>query len=381
MTNGPKPTVAVLTDLWPSASEPFSGSFVRAQTRALGGDFRHVVLVPRLLVPLAHARVWGRAVQGWQAGWEEPDRPDRLLRYPMLRLPKGGEAEARALGARRALVRAGERPELVHGHFLYEVGVAAVRLARALDVPSVVTVHGTDGRWLVDGGVQERFRRRMLEAARAVDRLVVVERALAEQLVESGVDAGRVEVVPMGVDEQTFRPRPRARARQALGIRLDERIVVFVGRATPEKGVAVLEQALERVGRSVRGVVVGPGSGLDRLEVVGPVSPERVALWLAAADVFCLPSFAEGMPVSVVEALACGRPVVASAVGGIPQQVQPERNGFLVPPGDAGALADALVEALAREWPEEELRATSEPFWWTSVAPRLRTLYEGLLGR
>ncbi|HVS84029.1 MAG TPA: hypothetical protein VHD91_00190, partial [Gaiellaceae bacterium] len=84
---GPRTSVGVLTDLWPSASEPHSGSFVAAQARALGGEFRQVVLVPRLLLPGAHARVWGGAVQGRQRGWEQPPAPHRLLRYPMLRVP------------------------------------------------------------------------------------------------------------------------------------------------------------------------------------------------------------------------------------------------------------------------------------------------------
>ena len=382
MTPERAPTISVLTDLWPSASEPFSGSFVRSQIAALAGRFRHVVLVPRLVLPGVHGRVWGRAVQGWQTGWQPPEPPGRLLRYPMLRVPRRGEAEVRALAARAALGRSGERPALVHGHFLLEVGVAAVRLARALGVPSVVTVHGTDGRWLADGGIQERYRRRMLEAARAVDRLVVVERGLAERLVASGVPAERVAVVPMGVDEQVFAPASRAEARAELGLDPGRPLVVFVGRAIPQKGVDVLDEALAALGPEVRGVVVGPGEQrFRRLEVLGPQSPRTVARWLAAADVACLPSFAEGMPVSVLEALASGRPVVASSVGGIPEAVTDGVTGLLVEPGDARALAEALAAALDRTWPEEELRASSEPFWWSRIAPRLTALYEELLAR
>lgn len=378
MSDPERPTIAVLTDLWPSASEPHSGSFVRAQVEALGARFRHAVLVPQLLLPRLHARVWGSAVQGWQEGWEAPPPPHRLLRYPMVRVPNGGEAEARAAGARLALHRGRERPALVHGHFLYEVGVAAVRMAQALGVPSVVTVHGTDGRWLADGGVQERFRARMLAAARAVDRLVVVEEGLAERLVAAGVPAKRIAVVPMGVDESLFRPSSREEARAALGLDPLRRLVVFVGRATPEKGIDVLDRAAAQLGPDVDVVVVGPG---EDPRATGPVPPAKVARWLSAADVFCLPSFAEGMPVSVLEALASGRPVVASGVGGVPTQVDHGRTGFLVAPGDADALAAALTTALGRDWPEEELRAASEPFWWPRIAGRLADIYDGLIGR
>lgn len=375
-------TVAVLTDLWPSASEPSSGSFVRGQVDALAGRYREVVLVPRLLLPRLHQRVWGAAVQGRQTGWRPLEPPGRVLRYPLARVPGRGEAGVRAAAARLALAAARERPALVHGHFLYEVGVAAVRLAGTLGVPSVVTVHGTDGRWLADGGVQERHRRSMLAAACAVDRLVVVEQRLAERLVASGVPEERVAVVPMGIDEQVFRPLPRDEARRRVGVASDARLVVLVGRATPEKGADVLDAALERLGAGVRGVVVGPGDArFGRLEVVGAVTNAEVVHWLAAADVVCLPSFAEGMPVSVSEALACGRPVVASSVGGIPEQVEDGVSGLLVAPGDADALAEALAAALERDWPEDLLRERSRPFWWSAVAPRLGALYDELLGR
>lgn len=319
-------------------------------------------------------------MQGWQQGWLPAPTPGRLLLYPTVRIPKGGEAEARVLGARIALARTHERPDLVHGHFLYEVGVAAVRLARSLGVPSVVTVHGTDGRWLVEGGVQDRFRRRMLAAARAADRVVVVEGGLATKLVAMGVERERVRVIPMGLDEKVFVPADREQARRALGVDPDVRLVLFVGRPTKEKGIEVLERALSSLPASVHAVAVGP-RGLEggRIEYAGPGGPELVAQWLAAADLLCLPSFAEGSPASVVEALASGRPVVASAVGGIPGQVENGVDGLLVTAGDSAALASALEAALDREWSPARLRASSRRFWWSELAPRIQELYEEIL--
>lgn len=319
-------------------------------------------------------------MQGWQDGWLAAPASGRLLRYPVLRIPKGGEAEARVVGARLALAFNHEKPELVHGHFLYEVGVAAVRLAGSLGVPSVVTVHGTDGRWLVEGGVQERFRARMLAAARTADRVVVVEDGLATKLVAMGVSRERVRVIPMGLDENVFVPADREQSRRALGVDPDVRVVLFVGRPTKEKGIEVLERALSSLPASVRAVAVGPrGPEVGRIEYAGPGGPELVAQWLAAADLLCLPSFAEGSPVAVVEALASGRPVVASAVGGVSTQVVDGVTGLLVEPGDSAALAIALESALEREWPVDTLRESSRPFWWSELAPRLEDLYKEIL--
>jgi glycosyltransferase involved in cell wall biosynthesis len=366
--------------MWPSTSEPHVGGFVRHQVLATRGRVRFVVLTPRLIAQSLHALRWGRrGVSGWQQGYKPPPPPHRLLRYPMLRLPRMGEAEVRAVGARLALKRAGERPAVVHGHFLYEIGVAAVRLARSLGVPSVVTVHGSDGWWLVEGTIHERFRRKMLAAATAVDRLVVVEHGLAERLIEMGVPRERVVIVPDPVDAETFRLRPRVEARRELGLDDEAGVIVFVGGSTAGKGIEVLERALRRLDRSVRCFSIGPrGEPREGIEQLGVLPAGSVATWLASADVFCLPSVSEGMPVSVGEALACGRPIVATAVGGIPEQVEDGRNGFLVPPEDDAALAEALRAALTRSWDPGELRTSSRRFWSTTHEPRLTALYEEL---
>ncbi|HET7566345.1 MAG TPA: glycosyltransferase [Gaiellaceae bacterium] len=377
MVEGPK-TVAVMTDLWPSASRRWAGAFVRGQLDALAGDYRQLVLVPRLLLPSAHRRIWGDDVAGWERGWAAAPESGRLLRYPTLRVPKAGETRARALGALAVLAAHRERPALVHGHFLRGVGTAAQRVARRLDVPVVLTVHGTDGRWLVGGGIQERHRREMVAAVRGADRVLVVEQGLADQVAEAaGVAGERLRVIPMGVDEQVFRPGRRAEARRRLGLPEDGRIVVFVGLAAPAKGIDVLDRALREVDATA--VAVGtPGTG-ERIRFVGEHDPAGVAEWLAAADVFCLPSLAEGMPVSVMEALASGRPVVATRVGGIPDQVEDGVTGLLVPPGDSDALADALRRALDRSWDEQAIRAASERFWWSRIAPRIAAVYAELL--
>lgn len=339
---------------------------------------RQVVLVPRLVLPHVHARVWGDSPQGRQRGWSPAPGEGRLLRYPIVRAPKLGESHVRSVSARAVLAAARERPALVHGHFLHEVGVAAVDLARRLDVPSVVTVHGTDGRWLVDGGIQERHRRRMLEAARAAGRVIVVERGLAGRIVDAGVPAERVVVVPMGVDERLFDVRDRGEARSHLGVGAQDRLVVMVGRATAQKGADVLDEAMRRLD-GVRAVLVGPvGFPLERVHVTGGVAPDEVADWLAAADVVCLPSREEASPVSVVEGLASGRPVVATDVGAAAEMVGAD-GGAVVLPGDAGALADALRATLARDWDPARLRESSRPWWWSEIAPRLAAVYGELL--
>jgi teichuronic acid biosynthesis glycosyltransferase TuaC len=146
-----------------------------------------------------------------------------------------------------------------------------------------------------------------------------------------------------------------------------------VGRLVPEKGLRELMTALSDL-PEVRGALVGEG-GLrheiearaealgGRISLPGDRPLDEVATWLAAADVLVLPSWAEGTPNVVLEALAAGRPVVATSVGGIPDVVEHGRTGLLVPPGDAAALRAALDEALSRRWDPAALAAAAPPTW------------------
>lgn len=377
------PTVALMTDLWPSRSEPHSGRFVYAEVAAVGDRFRHVVLVPRLLAASVHRRVWGDAVQGWQTGHLPPAAPHRLVRYPMVRVPKSGEALARARGARAALALTRERAALVHGHFLLHVGPAAVRMARRLGVPSVVTVHGTDARWLLEGGVQQRLREEMRWACTTADRVIAVSNPIADGLRSLGVAPERLDVIPMGADPSIFRIRDRDDVRRQLGLDHDADVVLFVGRLADAKGARVLEEALRLLaprGKRIECVAAGPADRVPTgIRTLGALDPETLALWMGAADLVCLPSYAEGSPVSVVEALASGTPVVASAVGAVPEQVRDGETGLLVPAGEPERLAAALAQALDSDWPAEELRESSRRYWWPNLADRIVAVYEAAL--
>ncbi len=365
--------------MWPSADEPYAGAFVEQEVRALASGYRQLVLVPRLLLPSLHGRIWGRAVPGWQRGWVEAAEPGRVIPYRMLRVPLGTEVRARTVGAAWALRRAGERPRLVHGHFLRSVGPAAVALAGRLGVPCVLTAHGTDVRWLRSGGIQERYRAEMLAACQAADSVIAVSGPMADDLRAAGVPADRILVIPMGVDATRFVPGDRQAARRQLGIAQGARLIVFIGAAIPRKGFDVLAEALGQVDDVT--CLAGGGGELasERIVQLGALDAAAVATLLAASDLLCLPSRAEGTPVGIMEALAAGRPVVATRVGGIPDQIVPGVNGLLVDPEDPAALAAALEEGLARTWSEQAIRETSERFWWSSVGPQIGAVYDSLL--
>ena len=117
----------------------------------------------------------------------------------------------------------------------------------------------------------------------------------------------------------------------------------------------------------------------ETVKLVGPVPHDQVSLWLNAANFFCLPSQREGCPVVVHESLACGRPVIATAVGAIPELVCSDKYGLLCPPDDVDALADLLERAVSMSWDNEQIAAYGRQFTWEKVAEQTVKVYQEVL--
>jgi glycosyltransferase involved in cell wall biosynthesis len=181
--------------------------------------------------------------------------------------------------------------------------------------------------------------------------LLAVHEAEAARLRALGHE--RVSAWPVPVRTDVFLPGDRMSARARLGIDPQERLVFSATRLHPVKNLPLLVDACRDAGATL--VLAGEGSERARLErrgaahlrLVGWQSIDQLVDWYAAADVVGLSSNTEGQPVAVLEAFACGRGVVATAVGGVPEVVRTGETGWLVAPGDSAGLAAALVEALA----------------------------------
>jgi glycosyltransferase involved in cell wall biosynthesis len=263
----------------------------------------------------------------------------------------------------------------------YPDAVAASMLARDYDCPFIVKALGSDIAELIR---YPALRRQMREHLSRAYRFITVSEALREQVIEIGIDPDRVVAQHNGVNGELFKLRDRAAVRAELGVSRDRRLICFVGRLGAEKAVGVLIEALGHLRRAGREDVdlalVGGGAlegelraqvdqlGLqDRVRFCGMRPHAEIPLWVSACDVLALPSLREGCPNVILEALASGRPVVASRVGGIPELLNGD-NGLMVPPKDAPALATGLQEALHRSWDPEALRASVQFLSWDAVA-------------
>jgi glycosyltransferase involved in cell wall biosynthesis/peptidoglycan/xylan/chitin deacetylase (PgdA/CDA1 family) len=249
-------------------------------------------------------------------------------------------------------------PDAVVGYWAHPDGEVAVRAARQAGVPALIMVGGSDVLLLTQ---QPTRRRCILQVLNKADAVVAVSQHLKNKLIELGVAADKVQVVCRGVDEAIFHPGDRALARQKLGIPIDQRVLLWVGRMVPVKGLDVLLTACGRLhsqGTHFQLFLIGDGPlrgvlaaqcqelGLgDSVKFVGPLEHSRLADWYRAADVTVLPSRSEGVPNVLRESLACGTPFVASRVGGIPE-IANDQNSRLVRPDDPIQLADAIAGML-----------------------------------
>lgn len=201
-------------------------------------------------------------------------------------------------------------------------------------------------------------------SARLVPRVLCDSEAIREEFVRLGLPDGKLSVLPIGIDVERFYPGGdpgvRARMRASFRVSANTPLVGTVSRAEPVKGLTHLVEAAAQVAAvrpDVRWLVVGGGSQMQQLQglakALGVVDRiffegvrEDIPDLLQAMDIFVLPSLSEGFPLAAMEAMASGRPVVCSRVGGLPELVSHEESGLLVPPADPTALAKSVLRLL-----------------------------------
>lgn len=389
MTPSRRLRVLSLSTAWPHPGQPSHGVFVQARLEACAA-----LADVTVIAPIAWQRAGLGRLPEERAGGLSVHRP----RYWYLPgILKGSDGAALATSVRRTVRRlhAAEPFDLIDAHFAWPEGWAAVRLGAELDVPVVVTLRGTF-EWLASDPARGP---RMTEAVRRAARVIGVSHPLVERAVEMGVAADRAHVIPNGVDLERFKNNDAGAARSALGLPTAAKLVVSVGHLSPRKGfqdlIAVLPELRASQGDVQLVIVGGPGAEGDNqreleqlarrqrvapfVHMLGDLSREEVARALGAADVFALASRYEGCPNVVLEALASGCPVVASAVGEVPHLLQPDGGLVYGAPEDRVGLTNALRQALSRHWEPTAVRATVADRSWGQTAAHVLDIWSRAL--
>lgn len=384
----------LFSTLYPNCVRQSHGIFVETRLRHLlsSGKVETRVVAPVPWFPFRHAMFGEYARHAAVPAHEERngisvDHPRYLLLPKISMNSAPASLAATGLKAARRLMAEGYDFDLIDAHYFYPDGVAAVMIGKVLNKPVVITARGTDINLIPQ---YPKPRQMILEAARDCAAMISVSAALKERLVALGVDSRKVSVLRNGVDLTLFHPADRSSARASLGVA--RFALASVGNLIETKGHDLVIGALAEL-PDVQLFIAGGGPEesslkklamklgvLDRVTFLGICPQEELRVLYSAVDCLVLASVREGWPNVLLEAMACGTPVVASDVGGVPE---------IVAAAEAGALmdersADGIVRAVARlrqALPNRETtRAYAEQFSWSSTTEGQLALFNKLLG-
>jgi glycosyltransferase involved in cell wall biosynthesis len=374
---------------FPSRARPTWGVFILQRLAALRRLAELEVVSPYPVFPVYSRLGGGLLPRREELGGLTVHRP-RFFYVPGLF--KAQDARLYAHGIRRWLdgFCRRRRPDVFDAHFIWPDGVGVSHLAGRLRIPYAITLRGKIYPCLED----RSMRRQCAAALRAAAAVISVDSRMAEVAVELGASRERLHVIPNGVDGKRFAPMDKAQARQELGLPADAPLFVTVAHLKRTKGHDETVKALARLKQDVHLVIIGgevertgyrcellalvEGLGLSgRVHLAGPQPYDRIPLYFAAADASVLASHREGCPNVVLESVSCGRPVVATDVGGARDLLSPQA-GRIVPLGDVDALAAAMAEVLAGDWPVEQVRGCPGIRSWDEVAQAVWRVLNGI---
>ena len=372
------------TTLYPNAVTPSHGVFVQTRLRHLvaSGEVESRVIAPVPWFPFRH-RLFGNYAKYAAVPANEHLLGLKVQHPRYLLLPKIGMNSAPSflvktgLAAARRLIAAGYDFDLIDAHYFYPDGVAAVTIGRALNKPVVITARGTDINLIPQYPVP---RRMILDAARDCAAIITVCNALRDELVTLGADVKKITPLRNGVDLELFHREDRAAARHAYGVGGDRFVIVSVGLLIERKGHELVIEALQGIPDAelliagsgpneteLRALAVRKGVA-GRVRFLGALPQEQLRTLYNAADCLVLASSREGWANVLLEAMACGTPVVASNVWGTPEVVATSAAGVLMDARTTPAIVRAVTR-LRNALPERSAtRAYAEQFNWDATS-------------
>jgi glycosyltransferase involved in cell wall biosynthesis len=285
--------------------------------------------------------------------------------------------------------------DLIDAHFVYPDGFAAVLLGWFFRKPVVVSARGSDINLYRQFPVIRRLLQFSLENSA---RVIAVSNALKRAMISLGVPDEKISLIPNGVDIEKFHPSSRVKARKKLDLPADAKVILSIGHLKSNKGFDLLIKALkilvdEDPESEIYLEIIGDGPSRKELEKLvsildldqrvrfrGNMAHDEIHFSYSAADVFCLASEMEGWPNVILESLACGTPVVATSVGGIPEIISSDRIGLLTERTGV-QIAQAISAALSKSWCCNDLLKHAKAHSWQRAACAVRDVFEAVLNR
>ena len=339
--------------------------------------------------------------------WSRSERLEngdlRIRPEPMFYLPKilksldGWWLSRAAMKAARSSQM--RRPiDIIDAHFGYPEGAGSIAVGRKLGIPVFITLRGFEAEYIN----RPLIGRQLAEAMRAADGCICVSESLKNIALANGVAEERVSVIRNGIDRNIFYPASKEDARESLGWDKTDKIIVSVGHLVDRKRHHVLVRAFKKVRDVIPNaklVIVGSTdvdpnytsrlnrdiadcSLTDTVQILGNINADSVTSYLRAADVFALGTEREGCCNAVLEALACGLPVVTTPVGDNRYFIESGENGYIVPVDDDVSMASAVVDVLKKdEWDRHHISSSLKAGSWDDVAGKVLDVFARAIDR
>ena len=382
--------VLVISSMFPNNNQPTFGIFVKNRMQALSRYANLSIVAPIPYCPLVELMkryMYRRGVAPYEETGGLDIHHPRHFSIPMILKPLDGIFYYEAL--ERFVRRRREKFDLIDAHLAFPDGYAAIILGKKLNIPVTITVRGHDIFELPKHPVRIR---QVIWALKKADKVFSVCQALKDGAVKLGVPAEKISVHPNGVYTNIFFPMNRDESRQVLGLPREGKIILSVGHLVQRKGFHHIIDAMAQLKRSgkedISLVIVGdPGIegnikaelqeqanllGISQhVRLVGAKPYKELCRWYNAADLFCLASSKEGWANVLLEALACGIPVVATSFWGNKEVIRSEALGTLIDAQDPQLLAQALGMALEKKWDKDVIVRYAQQNSWESVAKNI----------
>lgn len=396
--------ILTFTSMYPNSLKPDLGIFIHNQVKSLIKQGCEVIVVS----PIPWVPGWLRWRKKW-TGYRDIPKEGRFdevtVFHPRYFRTSGGnwvypwEGFSMYMGCKRlvASIHRKFKFNLIHAHRIIPDGVAAILLGKKFNIPVVCSARGgeTYGSPFESRLCYLSFKK----VLSTCERIITVSNSLRDIVMENGYKH-KVEVIYNGCDVHKFYNINKTVARKELNLPSNGKIFLFVGHIITEKGVLELVKAfhyLKKIESSILLVLIGYGDRIVQIEeeikrsdlcesvlLPGYIPQGKLPLWINASDIFVLPSYQEGLPNAVLEAMACRKPVIATRVGGIPEIVSDGVTGILVEPRNVHQLREAMQILLQDEDLCLKLGVAAESlihehFTWEQSAKRVINVYQNLL--
>ncbi len=390
----------IISDRYPHEKDTISSSFVKSQVDCLKKYVAHIDVialtpfVPRFLSQFSFMNPrWRR--DAFAQDYEYDNVSVFFARY--FTLPFEFSRRRRGDTAFKVVEKIIRRKkmnfDLIHAHFTYPSGYVGARLKENHKKPVILTVHEER-----DGFLKEIFsnNRNIIYTWNFVDKIIRVNEKDLMEFKRLQIDKSKLLFLPNGYSQDLFLPMDSNNARIKLKLPLDRTILVNIASLEAYKGQKYLIEAMKKIlviRQDIMLYIVGQGSlenslqslinkyGLqDNVILAGGNKPrEEIPLWMNACDVFVLPSLSESFGIVQIEAMACGKPVVATRNGGSEEIIMNKKLGILVGPKDSDGLSRAILVALETEWDDEFIRDYARQFAWDGIAKGIVGVYKEVL--